>query len=246
MPGFGEAPSPENLQFEHAEPIPAEPVGNGPACVVCHRPTGDTYFQAQGQTVCPDCADRIQSGQQAAPASRLVPAAIYGAGAALAGCLLYALVAIVFNLEIGLLAILVGWMVGKAIRHGSKGMGGRPQQILAVLLTYFSISSSYVVVMIHEITTNPSIVEKSKANANPGAAAGQKGEITSAGERPAGGVLLISALTLIAAAPFFGLSQGISGFISLFIIFIGLQRAWQMTGRRQIPVMGPYPVEAAQ
>ena len=241
MPDFGQAPSPENLQFEHAEPIVAEPEPQGPQCVVCHASTGDTYYHAQGKIVCHGCADRIQTGQQAPRAISLLPAALYGGGAALAGCILYAFVAIAFNLEIGILAILVGWMVGKAIRHASRGMGGRPQQILAVLLTYFSISTSYVVVMIYEVAKNPSIVQKQKAADG----APKDNEIKSAESRPAAVGLLFSVLLLAAAAPFLSLTQGVSGFISLFIIFIGLQRAWRMTGRTDIVITGPYTAEAA-
>jgi len=42
------------------------------------------------------------------------------------------------------------------------------------------------------------------------------------------------------------LTSGISAWISLFILFIGLQYAWKLTGRREIMLMGPYPAEAAQ
>ena len=240
MPDFGQAPSPEDLQFEHAEPIAAQPEARGPQCVVCHSSAGETYYHAQGQIVCHGCADRIQRGQQAPPSFSLLPAVLYGAGAALAGCLLYAFVAIAFSLEIGILAILVGWMVGKAVRHASKGRGGRPQQILAVLLTYFSISTSYVVVMIYQVVQNPSIIQKQKkADGTP-----KEGEIKSAEQRPRAGALLFSMLLLTAAAPFFGLTQGVSGIISLFIIFIGLQRAWRMTGRTDILITGPYTAES--
>ena len=124
MPDYGPPPSPQDLQFQHAEPIAAAASSEGAAqtCVVCKQPVGDTYYHAQGQVVCPLCAQRIQSGQQAPPALSLMRAALYGGGAALGGCILYALVAIVLNAEIGLIAILVGWMVGKAIRHASNGL----------------------------------------------------------------------------------------------------------------------------
>src|ERR1035437_6778208 len=133
MPDYGPPPSPQDLQFQHAEPIAeaSSSEGSAPACVVCKQPVGGAYYQAQGQAVCPPCAERIRTGQQTAPPLSLMRAALYGSGAALGGCALYALVAIVLHAEIGLIAILVGWMVGKAIRHGSYGRGGRPQQILA-------------------------------------------------------------------------------------------------------------------
>ena len=87
-------------------------------------------------------------------------AALYGGGAALGGCPLYALVAIVLHAEIGLIAILVGWMVGKAIRHASYGRGGRPQQILAVTLTYFAITTSYIPVILYHVARDPRSVEQ--------------------------------------------------------------------------------------
>jgi hypothetical protein len=150
MPEYGPPPSPQDLQFQHAEPIDAASSPNAAqTCVVCKQPVADTYYHAQGQVVCPLCAQRIQTGQQAAPPLSLMRAALYGGTAALGGCLLYALVAIVLHAEIGLIAILVGWMVGKAIRHASYGRGGRPQQILAVALTYFAITTSYIPVILY-------------------------------------------------------------------------------------------------
>ena len=242
MPDVGQPPSPQDLQFQHAEPLAETSVASGSSssrtCVACKQPCGDTYYHAQGQVVCPPCAYRIQNGQQAPPPLSLIRAALYGGGAALGGCTLYALVAIVLNAEIGLIAILVGWMVGKAIRHASYGLGGRPQQILAVTLTYFAITTSYIPVFIYQAAKNPPRVEQQQAQA--------KAAPTQAGPRmtPGGAVLFL--LMIAAIAPFFSLTSGISGWISLFIIFIGLQRAWKLTERSEILLMGPYTAEAAQ
>jgi hypothetical protein len=153
----GQAPAPHELQFQHAEVLPPEGA-SGPSsqiCVACKQPIGDTYYHAQGRVVCPACASRIQAGQQAPPPLSLARALLYGAGAALGGCILYAAVAIVTGWEFGLVAIVVGYMVGKAIRHGSHGRGGRPQQILAVVLTYFAITTSYIPVLIYETAHHP-------------------------------------------------------------------------------------------
>ena len=168
-------------------------------------------------------------------------AALYGGGAALAGCALYASVAIVLNAEIGLIAILVGYMVGRAIRHASHGRGGRPQQILAVVLTYFAITTSYIPVFIYHAVkdTRPAVVQQQgQGNAAP---------VTTERSRPSFGGAVFFLLLLAAVAPFLTLgSSGVSGLIGLFIIFIGLQRAWKLTGRSEILIMGPYATEAAQ
>jgi hypothetical protein len=233
MPDFGSPPSPQDLQFQHAEPIaqPSSSEGSNQICVVCKEPVGPNYYQAHGQTVCPQCAQRIQAAQQAAPPLSLLRAALYGGVAALGGCLLYALVAIVLHAEIGLIAILVGWMVGKAVRHASYGRGGRPQQILAVTLTYFAITTSYIPVVLYQSAGNPHRVE-------------QRQPTTDARPRASLGATVIYLLVLTAIAPFLSLTSGIGAWISLFIIFIGLSRAWKLTERRDILLAGPYRAEA--
>jgi len=247
MPEFGPPPSPHELQFQHAEPIAdaTSSEGSAPACAACKQPIGDTYYQAQGHVVCALCAGRIQAGQQAAPALSLMRAALYGGAAALGGCALYALVAIVLNAEIGLIAILVGWMVGKAIRHASYGRGGRPQQILAVALTYFAITTSYIPVILYHAARNPRRVDQRRQAQTKDAPAGFD---TPAKARPrvsfAGAALFL--LVLAAAAPFLSLTSGVSAWISLFILFIGLQYAWKLTTRREIILTGPYQAEAPQ
>jgi hypothetical protein len=233
-------PPVEDLQFRRAQPI-AGATEPAQACVVCKQTIGDDYFHAQGQMVCPVCAGRIQSGQQAPPSLSLVRAILYGAGAALAGCILYATVSIVTGLEIGLIAIVVGIMVGKAIRYASHGLGGRPQQILAVLLTYFAISTSYVPVFVYQMRKSPKpAIQSSQATgtAQPGAAQNNR-----PARRVSRGRAIVYLMGLVAAAPFLGLfasSNPVGALISLFIIYIGLQRAWALTARSQILIMGPY------
>jgi hypothetical protein len=243
MPEFGPPPSPQDLQFQHAEPIAeaGSSEGSAAACVVCKQPAGGTYYQAQGQVVCPQCAERIQAGQQAVPAFSLMRAALYGGAAALGGCIIYALVAIVLHAEIGLIAILVGWMVGKSIRHGSYGRGGRPQQILAVALTYFAITTSYIPVILYHAATKPHVEQREQAQ-TPDAPASNDAPMR-ARPRMFLGAAALFLLVIVAVAPFVSLTSGVSAWISLFIVFIGLQYAWKLTARREIQLMGPYSVE---
>jgi hypothetical protein len=229
MPADENLPPPEQLQFRRAQAVGGPEVR---ACVACKQPIDGDYFHANGQVVCPNCAQRIESGQQSPPTTSLARAVLFGLGAALAGTAIYATVAIVFNLQIGLIAILVGIMVGKAVRYASHGLGGRPQQILAVLLTYFSITASYIPVFIYEASKT-----KHEAKASTGTQPAQAQPTMSAGRA----IVLI--LGLAAAAPFIELFAGsntISALISLFIIFIGLRQAWSLTARSEILVMGPY------
>ena len=217
-------PEPE-LQFRKAELVGAE--ASGPRCAACKAPIAATYFHAAGHTVCPQCAQRIQHGQQAPPAASLAKAFLYGGGAAFAGCAIYSTVGIVLHAEVGLISILVGYMVGKAIRHASGGLGGRPQQILAVVLTYLAISFSYLAMAV------AASIHAHSAGAPP----------TAAGAVSAGFALL--ALLMVAlGGPFFSLADGASGILTLLIVFFGLSRAWRLTGRTDILVSGPYESSA--
>ena len=232
-----------DLQFQHAEVLPHPTQDESRLCVVCKNPTGHIYYHAQGQVVCPICAQRIQSGQQAPPVSSLGRAILYGSGAALAGCALYAIVAISTGLQIGWIALIVGIMVGKAIRYASNGMGGRPQQILAVLLTYFAISTSFVPVLIYDAAKHPEQFRHSTSSAT--SANQPEDSVNSSPERVSPARAIIMLVLILAAAPFLGLAS-VSGWITLFIIFIGLQRAWKLTARPDILIMGPYESAPAQ
>jgi len=235
------SPAPQDLQFQRAEPLPADS-GMGPQCAICKKSTGPTYFQARGHNICPGCAQKIQAGQQTPPAGTLARAAMYGAGAALAGCAVYALVAIVLRVEIGIVAILVGYWVGKAIRKGSNGLGGRPQQILAVALTYFAITTSYIPVILYQSAKHPQAVSRSASTSS-----GSTVESTDTAKPPmSAGAAVLFLLLIAAAAPFLSLTSGVSGIITLFIIFIGLQRAWRLTARANIPLTGPFQTASAQ
>jgi hypothetical protein len=237
VPG-NEGPLSGELQFEHAEALPAP--ATGPQCVACKQHIAKTYYHAQGMVVCETCAQRIQAGQQAPPVASLGKAALYGVGAALAGCAIYALTAILLNLEIGLIAILVGYMVGRAIRHGSRGLGGRPQQIMAVVLTYFAITSSYIPVFIYQIRKNPAAFHQAEQKQRTETPVVQEQK-----PKPSVAQALFFLFLLFAAAPFLSLTQGMGALITLFIIFIGLRQAWRLTGRSDLLVMGPYELEPA-
>jgi hypothetical protein len=239
----GQIPAPHELQFEHAEALPTGDA-SGPSsqfCAACKRPIGSTYYHAQGRPVCPECASRIQAAQQAPPPRLLARALLYGAGAALGGSILYATVAIITGWEFGLIAIVVGYMVGKAIRHASHGLGGRAQQVLAVVLTYFAITTSYIPVFIYESVRPPETFARPGVTQS-GAADSQSPGAPARFRKPHVNFVsaIVMLLLLTAAAPFFSLSSGFSGIITLLLIFIGMRQAWKLTAQSRIPLMGPY------
>lgn len=126
------------LQFETAEYA-----GTAPTCAVCKNPVPGSHYLLGAAVVCPTCRDLLLAHTRPAGPDDLVRGAALGAGAAVVGGGAWYAVSTLTGVEIGLLAIAVGWLVSQAVRRGSGG-GGRPQQVLAVGLTYLAIVGTYV------------------------------------------------------------------------------------------------------
>lgn len=150
------APNPgASLQFDKAE-IPATPAAAsaGPAvaaCAVCSAPLTFTYWDVNGRAACPTCKASIEA-QLVAPVSSDVylRSLALGVAAALLSSLAWFLVMWKIG-QFGILAIVVGVFVGRAVLKGARGRGGVEFQIMAVALTYLSISGAYLTYIIVEL-----------------------------------------------------------------------------------------------
>jgi hypothetical protein len=121
------------LQFDKAE-IAGEPALS---CAVCKTPIVGEYYQANGQTICPRCRDQVSRvGVGGSGPARLFKATAAGLGGGLAGFVVYYFVTKLTGWNIGLIAIVVGWLVGMGVRWGSEGRGGVAYQLLAAIITY--------------------------------------------------------------------------------------------------------------
>jgi hypothetical protein len=75
--------------------------------------------------------------ERGAPA--LAIALAYGAGAAVAGSIGYGLVSMT-GFMVSIVAIGIAWLIAKAMMTATRGVGGRPYQIAAVILTYLAVT----------------------------------------------------------------------------------------------------------
>jgi hypothetical protein len=189
------------------------------------------------------CSTCRTAAEAAAETPRGVgPLAIAGACgffAAVAGALIYYAVLAIANLEIGIVAILIGYMVGYSVRKGARG-GGRRFQILAVVLTYAAVALAYTPIIIRGVIDAQN---KSRNEQRADAVVGQAPTPV----KPVAGVVGILVLFGFAAAlPVLVIFNSFpSGLISAFIIFIGLRQAWKMTAAPHVQVLGPYRVGSA-
>src|SRR4051812_14605645 len=128
-PGGVEA---EGLQFEQAEY--QGPVAAAPTCAACKQPIADSYYAINGSVFCERCRHLIQAHLTGGSGlRRFLRAGLFGAGAAVGGFVLYYGVLKLTGYEIGLISILVGFMVGTAVRSGARHRGGWAYQALAIV-----------------------------------------------------------------------------------------------------------------
>jgi len=244
-------PGDESLQFDRVEGAAGAAEMK---CASCGNPIVASYYDVNGQHFCMSCKTRAErSNEPVRGFGPFAKAFVFGFAACLLGAGIYYGIAAAFNLEIGLIAILIGYMVGVSIRKATGGSGGRRFQILALTLTYFSIGLSYTPFAVKELSKSARSDSASVASApidsitaapDSGAVPAAKKEPLSAGGLAAalaivfgGGILMVFALPLLVV---FGDMPG--GLISAAIIGFGMQQAWKMTAHESVTITGPYRV----
>lgn len=220
------------LQFERAEFAPG--AAGALQCAQCQAAIADQYFELGGRTLCERCRGQIEAAlASGASLGSFGRATLFGLLAAVLGAVVWYAVQQMSDKQWSLIAIAVGFIVGGAVRRGSRGLGGLRYQLLAVALTYVSITGAnvpYVIGGFRQAAAEQRAQEKNAAAA-PRAPAS------------AGQLLLAYAFVLAIAciAPFLGGFQNIMG---LVIIAIGLYQAWRMNKGVALAFSGPFRVGA--
>jgi hypothetical protein len=235
---------PAPLQFDRV--VPESPTSSlhdrvAAACDACGTAIENEYYQINGHVACASCRSRAEASAETPRGLRpLVTAGFFGLGAGIVGAVIYFAVIALLDLEIGLVAILIGYMVGYAIRKGTRGRGGRRFQVLAIALTYASIAMAYTSIAVKSALEKPDTTSAS-ATASPGQTTGQPDE------KDANLVVaLASGAALVAVIPLLVVFGSLPGsLISGVIILIGMGQAWRMTGTPHLEILGPYRLGTA-
>ncbi len=203
------------LQFARAEVGPVAAV----TCLQCQQSVGETYYEAAGKTVCERCKKQIEWHlAEGAGFAGFLKALAFGAAGGLLGAIVWYAVRSLSGYEVGLIAILVGWLVGRGVNLGTGGRGGLGFQFLAALITYASIALQYVPDVWKAINESQKLDGAARV------------------------VALVIAVPLAFAAPFLA---GFENIIGLLIIGFGVFQAWRMNARPAVAFSGPYRVAPA-
>jgi hypothetical protein len=246
-----DTPAGETLQFDRVvtDPGGAE-VPRSPAvvCAGCKEGIQTQYYDVNGNALCGTCRSAVSAAAET-PTGMLpiLKAAGLGAGAGIVGASVYYGVIAIAHLEIGIVAILIGYMVGYSVRKGADGRGGRRFQVLAAVLTYCSVALAYAPLAVQQTREAKAATATTLSQGSQGSQ-GSKGAGPEA--RPSGARILLGVVLLggvIAALPVLVVVGSFpSGLISAVIIFIGMRQAWKMTGAPVLTILGPYRVGAPQ
>jgi predicted lipid-binding transport protein (Tim44 family) len=236
--------TPQFATAEYAQKV------SGDVCTTCKQLISSRYYRVNGALTCETCAEISRRQIPVDSHASFVRGVLYGIGGAILGLILYSTFGIVTGLVIGYLALAVGYIVGKAIRLGSRGLGGRRYQIAAVLLTYAAVSLSAIPVAISQAIKQPSAKRTQTQTTSPSASSPADSSATivaeDTGDRAASPApkslgAAIGWLALIGlASPFLELQDPIHGVIGLVILSVGIRIAWRLTAGSDLQVLGPY------
>jgi hypothetical protein len=238
-------PSQATPQFTTAEYSGSS---GGDRCVSCNQPLAARYYRVNTRMACEGCVQELERRQPADSHAGYVRGMLFGVGAAIVGMAGYAGFTILTGLYIGYVSLAVGWLVGKAIMLGSKGIGGRRYQIAAVILTYAAVSIAAVPIAISyhlKAKSQTESVQLQQQQSNADAENGQPNEMQPKPQLSFGAAIL-QLLVLGLASPFLELQDPLHGIIGLVILMVGIRIAWQITaGLRRAKIEGPYENSSA-
>ena len=223
-------------------------------CEFCQTSIDTEYYHVNGTMCCGGCRGRLESATETPRGfAPLVIAGAFGLAAGIVGAAIYYAVIAITHLEIGIVAILIGYMVGRAVRKGARGHGGLRFQILAVALTYVSVALAYTPLVIQEMRTSRTQSQQQAAASTSDSRRPAEATTDVAPDtrpRPSGGSLLLGLAMLlgfILALPVLAVFGSLpTSLIGGVIIGIGMQQAWKMTAAPRLEFLGPYRVGAAE
>jgi hypothetical protein len=207
---------PETPQFSTAEYTDPPKIQR---CHFCSSPLATEYYRVRGQAACAGCAAAAREGTPAGESTAFTRALVFGIAAAIVGLAGYAAFTIATSLYVGYVALGVGYIVAKAMKFGSGGVGGRSYQIAAVILTYLAIALAEIPIVLWQL--RPRI--------------------------PSGHMLAIAMRLLPVGleSPILAMRSPVHGLINAVILFVGLQIAWRGTAATGVAVEGPFRLTPA-
>ena len=231
----------ESLQFDHVE---REGSASSITCTACSQAIAASYYEVNGNVTCQRCRNQIMAGwNRGSSSGRFAKALGLGFAAAVVGAGIYFGIAALTGYEFGLVAIVVGVLVGGAVRKGSNGRGGRRYQLLAVFLTYTAVVVTDSSLIARELKKEWSARAASPVAVTAGVNASTNAA-PSASPRPGLLAFALGFAVLLALAYAAPIMLGIASPLHLLIAGFALYEAWKLNRGVALQVTGPYQAAA--
>jgi phosphate/sulfate permease len=239
---------PKPLDFTRADFSPqasgdsSQASGNSvPVCGACTAAIAGSYYTLGDQMLCEPCHFAVRdAGAPGSVLSRAFGALGLGVVAAMVAGALWLLVTELTGYEIGLIAIVVGFLVGAAVRIGGRAVGGVGYQLLAVFLTYSAIVMTYVPTIVSELRANEELIAQLESETTDPSRLNisTEGDVTPAVDEWAITITLyLVSVPFAYAAPFL---LGLENAIGLLIIGFALFQAGKMNKTALLEMQGPF------
>lgn len=224
----------DGLQFDKAEPAqPAESL----LCAGCRKPLVDSFYLAGPQKICATCRDQVQEQLTGGPKGpRVAKALLIGLFISVVGGAAWAFITSKTEGSFsGLLAILLGYLVGIGVRKGSDGRGGRGYQVLAVLLIYLGLAIGFSGLMI------PEFVKKQPKAATETPAPSAESNAPDPAPVSAGGCVMAGLIVvgICLASP---VLVAIKSPLIILMLAIALWEGWRINRGVDLNLKGPFPL----
>ena len=242
------------LQFDAAD------VGSAPpavSCAACKRAITGEYYQINNVITCARCKAQVET-QLAAKGSRggrLLKATGLGLLGGLAGAAVWYIVLAWAEWQIGIIAVLVGFLAGRGVRRGSGGRGGRRYQVLAVAITWFSVGAVFVPFAfkganqaVASRNDSAAVADSAPRAATPDSAISAATPVASAGAT-ASAPKRMSLLMALGATAIFVLILPVvvvkADPLTVMFVAIALWEAWRQNRALQLAIRGPFQARDA-
>jgi hypothetical protein len=221
--------------------------GASPAltCTACQRAIATEYYELNGAVACAACHQLLLARLRGPiGARRFLGAALRGFCAALIGSVVWYAVAKLTGYELGLIAVLIGALVGTTVKKASGGRGGWQYQLLAMFFTYASIVGSYMPDVWRGLKES-SDKQAAAAHAD-GSSAAPAGDAEAPRQKvsapKAVGYLFVGVLLMFAIACVAPFLAGMQNIIGILLIAFAIWEAWKINKAPALEVAGPFRV----
>ena len=226
-----------SLQFDHVE---RDGSAASLTCAACNQAITTSYYEVNGNVTCQRCRNQVMAGwNRGSSGGRFARALGLGFGAAVVGAGIYFGIAALTGYEFGLVAIVVGVLVGGAVRKGSNGRGGRRYQLLAMFLTYTAVVVTDSSLIARELKKEWRAQAASQVSAADGVNA-SAGVAQDTSPRPGPLAFALGLALIIALAYAAPIMIGITSPLHLLIAGFALYEAWKLNRGLALQVTGPY------